>query len=167
MLATRRTFLTGSAATAVVAALGVGYGPLPAPEVGRALLSASEGALVAAIADAMFPTGGAFGVGASEIDIVASMDTLLGESLDPEVGVAVRWLLRALEAGTIASRGASFVALPLDDRRAVLATWADNVVLPRRLAHDLLRMAFGMAFYNSAAALRQIGWGTACRGGHA
>jgi hypothetical protein len=110
----------------------------------------------------MFPPGGPLGVGANDVDLPAEMDALLGDVLEAEVGLAFRWLIRTLDTGTLASRGARFVELPLAARQEVLANWSDNAVLPRRMAHDLLRMAFGMAFFNTTAAQDAVGWSPMC-----
>jgi hypothetical protein len=162
MYPTRRTVLISGAALAAMAGLAAVYGPLPAAEPGRRVLSEVDAALVRSIGEAMFPPGGPLGVSANDVDLPAAMDTLLGDALEAEVGLAFRWLIRTLDTGTLASRGARFTELSLEVRQEVLATWSDNAVLPRRMAHDLLRMAFGMAFFNTTAAQDAVGWSPMC-----
>jgi hypothetical protein len=165
MAVSRRTVILSGAALAALGGLAAVYGPLPPVEAGRRMLSEADAALVRAVGEAMFPRGGPLGVGAADVDLPAAMDTLLAESLEPDVGLAFRWLLRTLDTGTLASRGQRFVELPLEVRQQVLSTWSDNAVLPRRLAHDLLRMAFGMSFFNTPEALEAVGWSSLCAPG--
>jgi hypothetical protein len=161
----RRSVLVAAASLVAVGGLVAVYGPLPPVSVGRQALSDHDAELMRAIGQAMFPPAGPLGLSADDVDLVDSMDRLLGQTLEPEVGLAFRWLLRTLDAGTLVSRGERFTRLPLDVRQQVLATWSDNAVLPRRLAHDLLRMAFGMAFFNIPQAQAACGWSPLCWSG--
>lgn len=158
----RRAVLVAAAGLVAVGGLVAVYGPLPPVSEGRIVLSDADAELVRTVGQAMFPPGGPLGVSADEVDLPSAMDRLLGESLEPEVGLAFRWLMRTLDTGTLASRGERFARLPLEVRQEVLATWSDNAVLPRRLAHDLLRMAFGMAFFNTPEAQAACGWSPLC-----
>lgn len=120
--------------------------------------------MVSAVGEAFFPADSALGVSFLDVDLPLLVDTLLTEELDPVVQPVFRYLLRAIDAGTFASRGATFVSLSLEDRRAVLDTWSDNAVFPRRLAHDALKSVLGMAFFNAPAVTDRIGWSPTCHG---
>lgn len=120
-----------------------------------------------AVGEALFPPGNPLGVTGAEVDLATRVDDLLGDHLDGEVGMVFRYVLRLLENGTLASRGTSFSALPLEERVDVLATWEDTGVLPRRLAYDALRLVYGMAFMTSREVLAVVGWAPRCRGGSA
>ena len=61
-----------------------------------------------------------------------------------------------------ASRGSSFALLSLEDRRAVLETWSDNAIFPRRAAYDALKSVLGMAFFNAPEVTERIGWSSTC-----
>lgn len=162
MLFSRRALLFSGTAAAGLTAVGVPVSVLPAAAPGFQLLSEGEVALVAAIGEAFFPAGSALGVASTDVDLPLLVDTLMAEELDPVVQPVFRYLLRAVDAGTFASRGEAFASLPLEDRRAVLETWSDNAVFPRRLAHDALKSVLGMAFFNAPAVTDRIGWSPTC-----
>ena len=137
---------------------------LPASALGGRVLSAGERGLVLALGEALFPPGNPLGVSAADVDIAGLVDELIGDFLDPVAAPVFRYLLRGLDAGTFASRGAAFGALPLAARREMLDTWADNAVLPRRLAYDTFKTVVGMAFFNDARAKAAVGWTVECQG---
>ncbi len=162
MLHSRRTVLLSTAAVAGVAALGVPVAVLPAAAPGMQLLSGGEVVLVAALAEAFFPVGSPLGVSAADVDVPLRVDQLMAESLDPVVSDVFRYLLRAFDLGALASRGTLYAGLPLAERRAVLDTWADNAVLPRRLGYDTLKLVLGMAFFNAPEVTASVGWFPTC-----
>lgn len=166
MWVTRRRLLVSGAAAAAVAALGVPMVDLPGPGPGAFVLSEGEKGLVRAVGDAMFPPDNPVGICALDVDLGALVDDLVGDVLDPMVAPLFRYLLRALEVGTLASRGAPFSALSRDVRREVLTTWSDNAILPRRLAYDSFKTILGMAFFNAPEVRAAAGWeSTLCHGG--
>lgn len=158
MALSRRKLLVGAAAVAAVAALGIPAVELPPAAPGLLVLSEYERALVAALGEAFFPPDNALGIDAAAVGIADEVDRLVGDELDPIVAPVFRYLLRALDVGTTASRGAGFASLPLPERRAVLDTWADNAVLPRRLAFDTFKTVLGLAFFNVPAVKQAVGW---------
>lgn len=160
----RRTLLLGGASLAGLAAVGVPASVLPAAAPGFRILSESEGALVAAIGEALFPAGNPLGIAAADVDLPLLVDDLMAEELDPVVQPVFRYLLRGLEVGTVASRGSTFGGLSLEERRDVLENWSDNAVFPRRLAYDALKSVLGMAFFNAPAVTERIGWYPTCHG---
>lgn len=162
MLFSRRALLFSGTAAAGLTAVGVPVSVLPPASPGFLLLSPGEVALVSAIGEAFFPPGSALGVASADVDLPLLVDTLLAEELDPAVQPVFRYLLRAVDAGTFASRGASFASLPLEDRRMVLDNWADNAIFPRRVAYDALKSVIGMAFFNAPAVVERIGWSPSC-----
>ncbi|MDP2309497.1 MAG: gluconate 2-dehydrogenase subunit 3 family protein [Pseudomonadota bacterium] len=164
MLFSRRALLFSGTAAAGLTAVGVPVSVLPAAAPGFQLLSQGEVHMVSAVGEAFFPADSALGVSFLDVDLPLLVDTLLTEELDPVVQPVFRYLLRAIDAGTFASRGATFVSLSLEDRRAVLDTWSDNAVFPRRLAHDALKSVLGMAFFNAPAVTDRIGWSPTCHG---
>lgn len=162
MLFSRRALLYSGTAAAGLTAVGVPVSVLPSACPGFQLLSEGEVALVAAIGEAFFPSGSALAIGAADVGLPFLVDTLLAEELDPVVQPVFRYLLRAVDAGTVASRGSSFALLPLEDRRAVLDTWSDNAIFPRRVAYDALKSVLGMAFFNAPEVTERIGWSPTC-----
>ncbi|MDP2316148.1 MAG: gluconate 2-dehydrogenase subunit 3 family protein [Pseudomonadota bacterium] len=164
MLFSRRNLLLSGTAAAGLTAVGVPVSVLPDAAPGFQLLSGGEIELVTAIGEAFFPEGNVFGVSAADVDLPALVDALMAEELDPIVQPVFRYLLRVVDAGTLASRGAGFAALSLADRRAVLENWSDNAIFPRRLAYDALKSVLGMAFFNAAAVTDHVGWSPTCHG---
>jgi hypothetical protein len=162
MMFSRRSLLLSGTAAASLTALGVPISVLPGAAPGFRLLSAGEIALVVAIGGAFFPPGSSMGVSAADVDLPLLVDTLLAEELDPVVQPVFRYLLRAVEAGTLASRGATFTSLSLEEQRDVLSTWSDPGILPRRLAYDGLKSVLGMAFFNAPAVMDRLGWSPTC-----
>jgi hypothetical protein len=167
MLLSRRTLMLSGAAFAGVTAFGVPEAVLPPPSAGFQVLSDGEASLVEALGDAFFPPGNPLGVAAADVDLPLRIDTLLADELDPVVQPVFRYLLKAIDMGTLASRGAGYAALSLEDRRAVLDTWADNAILPRRLAFDALKTVVGMAFFNTPEVTATLGWFPRCHQGTA
>jgi hypothetical protein len=158
----RRALLASAiAATGALAAVA-GLGTLPEAGNGLRVLSSGEARTCAALAEAMFPPGSALGISGPDVDVPARVDMLCAEVFEAEVVQGFRWALRVLDDGTLPRRGGFFRDLPLEVRKEVLATWADNDVLPRRLLHDLLRMALGIAFFSAPEVRRSLGYRPAC-----
>ncbi len=158
----RRALLLSGSALAGLTAVGVPISVLPGAAPGFRLLSGGEIELVAAIGEAFFPPGSPLGISATDVDLPVLVDGLMAEELDPVVQPVFRYLLRAIDAGTLASRGASYASLSLEERRSVIETWSDNAIFPRRLAYDALKSVLGMAFFNAPAVTDRIGWMSTC-----
>ena len=158
----RRAMILSGAALATLVAGGVAVGTLPAPGPGLRVLSNDEAVWATAIAGALFPPGSPLGVAGMQVDVARRLDDLLADVWEGEAVLGVRWVLRALEYGTLPRRGGVFSSLSLPEQQDVLATWHDNEVLPRRLLHDLLRTAFGIAFFNAPEVRAAVGWRARC-----
>lgn len=161
VVVTRRRMVLGAAA---LAALGAGALAvhLPAAAEGWHVFSAGEQGLVTALGEALFPPGNPVGVSGADVELARRVDELLGVELDPEMTPIFRYVARAVDELTFLSRGASFAALPLADRVDVLRHWDDPDMLPRRAMYDLLRLIFGMAFFNLPEVHAAIGWRARC-----
>jgi hypothetical protein len=162
-LVSRRTLirLGLSFAGAMVAGISL---RLDAAAAGALVLSAEEQRIVTALGEVMFPEG-FFGVDAHGAHLVDRVDQLLFEWMPDPHRTAFRYVLRALEWGTFASRGARFTDLPLAERGEVLEVWADPSILPRRVSSDGVRLVLGMAFFSHPTVLGDIGWRRGCGGG--
>lgn len=165
LMLSRRTLLAGGGALAALAGVTVPAVVLPSAAPGRFLFGEAELVLIQAVGEALFPPGNPLGVAGEQVDLATRVDELLGDALDAEVGTVFRYVLRALENGTIASRGMAFSTLRLDDRIDVLNHWEDTGVLPRRMAYDALRLVYGMAFMTTPEVLAVVGWSARCQGG--
>lgn len=167
MWLTRRILLITAAATGALAAAGFELVQLPPVAPGSWALSEGELESVTALGEAMFPPGNPLGVSGPDVGIAHRVDHLIGQDLDPEIRDLFRYLLKALDEGTLLSRGQRFGALSLEDRRSVLAHWEDNDLLPRRALYDGLRLVMGMAFFNTSEVNAAIGWKASCHLGSA
>jgi hypothetical protein len=135
---------------------------LPAPAPGRRLLSSAEIALTQAIADALFPPGSPLPFAAADHDVAGELDRVLAEDLDPEMRLVFRYLARALDLGTLASRGAHFANLDRATRIEVLATWSDAGNPPRRMAYEGIKLVISIAALSMDAAAEATGWVGGC-----
>ncbi|MCB9674635.1 MAG: gluconate 2-dehydrogenase subunit 3 family protein [Alphaproteobacteria bacterium] len=161
LLITRRRVLAGLGVAAGAAGIG-GYSlTFGAPAPGATVLSSNELAVVRAIAEVWFPAG-IFPVDGIEADVAGEVDASVADLLDPVRLAGFRYVLRALEWGTFASRGARFTALDAATRLEVLRTWGDPSVLPRRVATDSLKALLGIAYFSHPAVLAAIGWKPGC-----
>lgn len=128
--ATRRVFLARSLQTLGLLAVGPACSPspeLPAAPPDLRLFEPGQGQVLAAVAEAFVPRGGAFPAGASDVGLVARIDAFLAEA-DPEVAEGLRGGLLLLEwaAPLAAGRFGRFSRLDAEGRAAVIAA------LPRR-----------------------------------
>lgn len=135
---------------------------LDVPAPGAFVLSVEELAVVRALAEVMFP-GAPLPKDGVQAEVAEGVDRLLFEYLGDPHSSALRYVLRAVEWGTLASRGARFSALSADVRAQVLDRWADPTVLPRRVALDGLKLLMGMAYFRDPDVLDAIGWRVGCR----
>ena len=89
---------------------------------GMRVLSRREADIVEAIAAVLFPPG-VFAVHGGDGGTAPRMDTLLDEMLDTTSADGFRYLLRAIEIGTLVARGVPFTRLPVDEAREVIDIW--------------------------------------------
>jgi hypothetical protein len=164
-IVSRRQWLQAGLAFAAAIAFGAGL-RLDAPATGALVLSAEEIDVVRALAAVMFP-GDPFPVDGLQAGVAEEVDRIVGDLLVEPAASGFRYVLRAVEWGTLASRGARFSQLPADDRRDVLDAWADPTVLPRRVAWDSIRLVLGMAYFRHPQVLDRIGWRSSCAAGTA
>lgn len=161
MWSRRRVVLAGVGGLAA-AALGVGvWAPLRGPAPGRACLSREEEAVVRAAGAALFPAG-SLPVDGGDERVVAEVDRVLADCLAPGPRAGLRYLLRALQVGTLASRGVLFSQASGEVALAVLREWSDPSVVPRRVAYDSLRAVLAMAYFGLPESRRAIGWAPGC-----
>jgi len=161
----RRQLLLGGAG---IAAGGVAAGAfglsLGSPATGFRVLSRAEVAVVRAAALTLFP-GAPFPVDGLQAEVAEGVDAILSDVLAPLHAAGFRYVLRTLEWGTMASRGARFSRLPTADRQVVLDTWAEPKVFTRRVAGDSLRVVLGMAYFDHPAVLDHMEWNGGCSQG--
>jgi len=162
-LVSRRKFMIASLATgAILATAGFAVRLAPAAP-GAWVLSTHEIGICDAIAEVLFP-GDPFPVNGREAQVGLRVDREVATLLPPTQLAAFRYLLRAVELGTEASRGVRFTRLSAADRLDVLDTWADPRVLPRRVSFDVLKVFLGMAYFRHPAVIETIGWRAECGG---
>lgn len=121
------------------------------------VLTARECAVVAAIAEALFPACGPIGVDGNAAGIVPYVDTLLCR-LPILQRVQMRGLLLIFEVGTaITSRGELFSAAPVSERVARLQAWERADPYVQRAAFSALRWIFTLAYLDDPEVQHRIG----------
>lgn len=161
-LVSRRRLLRAGLAVGAATAFGAGL-RLDGAAIDARILSAEEMAIVRAVAEAMFP-GWPMPLDGVAAGVAEEVDRLVGDVMVEPHASGFRYVLRALEWGTLASRGVRFSQLTVEERTEVLDAWADPVMLPRRVAHDSLKLILGMAYFSHPAVLEHIGWRATCGG---
>jgi hypothetical protein len=143
----RRIFLSRSLqALGAAAALPLAAQALSAPEVARPgaaalrVLTPGEYSVLTAVADTLIPRGGAFDLGASDVDLARRIDGYL-PGLHPDVVTGFRGALGFVEqqAPALAQKAGAFTALAEGDRDAVFAAMIAAAGLP---ASVLLALKF-------------------------
>lgn len=162
-LISRRALLRGGLAVAGAVAV-VGMVKLPPVASGYQLLSWREVTICGAIADALFPRG-VFPLSGRDAGVVEEVDRIVGEGFPALHAAGFRYLLRTLEWGTLASRGTAFSQLPVEEAREVLDVWRDPDLLPRRVAADVLRAVFAMAYFAHPDVQKAMDWRQLCAAG--
>jgi hypothetical protein len=162
LISRRKLILTGAAAGGVVAVGGVTVhlGP-PAP--GMRLLSVSEVELVEAVASVLFPAG-VFSVAGGDGQTAPEVDRLLTEVLPAEVVGPFRYVLRALQWGTVISRGTRFTQLDAPTAAEVVGVWASENPFPRRVAFTSVQAILGLAYFRRPEVVDAVGWRAGCLG---
>jgi hypothetical protein len=144
---------------ALVGRVFAGYRPAPA---GAQALSGRELALVDAVADALFPPGGAIPESGRDAGVSAYLDRLVAAS-QPRQRVLMRLLFFLFEHATLAfpapggPRGLRrFSSLDLPQREAVLEAWRTSGLFVRRLCFTSLRALCTLGYFASPAVLREL-----------
>ena len=161
-LVTRRSVLLTAAVLGAAGAFA-GIARLGPPAAGMRLLSAKEAEIIEAIAAILFPPG-AFSVHGGDGGTAPAVDALLTAGLAPAAAEGFRYLLKAIEYGSVISRGVRFTRLPPDIAREVIDIWSSEDPAPRRLAGDSFKLVIGMAFLRRPEVIADIGWKTGCQG---
>jgi hypothetical protein len=159
---TRRALLGRSLAALGVAAGLPGILPASAPAeaapAGLRVLEAGEWQVLAAVADTVIPRGGAFPLGAADLDLAARIDAFLAAQAG-ELAGGVRGALLLLEYGAplLAGRWARFSKLPAADRAEVFAALPGSFGLARRVYAGLRGLCL-FAFYAQPESWPAVGY---------
>jgi hypothetical protein len=142
-----------------LARIFAGYPPSATP--GRALRR-RERALVAAVADALFPPGGAIPDSGREADVAGYLDGLVAAT-HPRQRALMRSLFFLFEHATLffpapgLPRGLRrFSSLDGAQREAVLEAWRTSRFFPRRLVFTSLRALCTLGYFASPGVLRAL-----------
>ncbi|HJN72817.1 MAG TPA: hypothetical protein QGF58_02685 [Myxococcota bacterium] len=144
MRITRRHVLAAGAAVAAASAVGVGGLGLrwwdQPPEAPYARLSAEEGLVVSALAEALYPPGGEPALSGAEAQLDRFIDEVLTHM--PEFQAkGIRLLVHALEA-----LGGGFSEKPLAARRALVHEWMVHPIAEVRSVIQSLVLLLGMGY---------------------
>jgi hypothetical protein len=159
---TRRALLArslvalGSAAT--LPAIAGACAPSRVPPAGLRVLALGEWQVLAALADTVVPRGGAFALGAADVDLAARIDALLAAQ-PRELAAGARGALLFLEYGAplLGGRLARFSRLGDADREAVFAALPASFGLARRVYAGLRGLCL-FAFYALPESWPAIGY---------
>jgi len=161
-LISRRAVLWGGVLTGATLAAGRLVW-LSAPTLGMRVLSSREVDVVEALARVLFPPG-QFSVAGGDGGTAPMVDVLLADYFPTRAVVGFRYLLKAVELGTVMSRGVSFSHLSSDEAAEVIDMWTKPQPVARRLASDGFKAMLGMAFFRRPEVLADIGWRLDCMG---
>lgn len=134
----------------------------PAPPRRFAALSSHEAALLAAAADATFPSGGDIPLSGTEAGILEYLDGYLA-SLPKRNRTLVRLLLFLFEHVTLVFRAPGldgfrrFSALRPEQQHALLVSWGASPSRARRVVFTSLRTLLTMGYLSSPEVLRCMG----------
>ncbi len=159
MVSRRSLLLTGVALAAIGGGVGLSVRGAPAP--GLSILTPTEVEITEAIARVLFPPG-IFPVAGGDGGTAPMVDHILSEIVDPKATEPFCYLLRAIQIGTLFSRGRSFSSLDPEEAASVLEIWASDEPFPRRLASDSFKIVLGMAFFHRPEVVAAIGWRSGC-----
>ncbi len=159
----RRRFLRLSLAAGGFLLMGGAAGLLAlrgrAPRVaGLRALTPQQYRTLSQLARALFPEGGAFPVGASDVDLARAFDAFLADEPDWNRKDLERALF-LLEFGPVIFelRFRTFSRLSPEERLAHFERWAEGGLLRRRVA-TAFRKFLSMVFYDTPAVWPHIGY---------
>lgn len=154
----RRVLLRRGGAVAVVGAAGVistttllGQArryPEARPACELLYLSKREFAILAALADTVFPPGNPLGHTGTEARVPEYIDRMLA-ALEPEKAADLKKMLLLFEHGTLAFglRFRRFSSLPAKARARYLHHWESSAIYTRRAAVTAIKTLLGMAYF--------------------
>lgn len=122
-------------------------------------LTVTEARIVAALADTMFPEGGAYPAGATTAGVVEWVDGYLGQ-LPPQQRMATRSMFVMFEAEfAVFNPGSSnrFSTATAEERAERLAAWEDSETYGRRAAFQALKATMLLAYLGHPEVKRQLG----------
>lgn len=143
-------------ATILFRGVFLGY---PKPILPRgSLLSAKEQAIVAAVADALFPAGGPIPVSGTEAGLVAYMDTHM-RRVPRSIRALLRLLLAFIEHGPwlFGPRRVRFTRLRSEERAPALKDMEKSSLYLRRVSFFSIRTLLSMGYLANPAVVKSIG----------
>jgi hypothetical protein len=160
----RRRFLKYGLGTASVLLMG-GAGSLlalrgSAPDPGGLrCLTTHEYRTLARLAEALYPRGGAFELGAADLDLARDVDAFLADAAHWDRHDVKRALV-LLEFGPVVfdHRLVTFSHLSEDERRAHFESWMTGASDARRQAATAFRAILALRFYDRPQAWAAIGY---------
>lgn len=161
---TRRVFLSrslrslGALATIPFLAPGCSKAQVPPVPADLHVFTSGEYLIVAAIADTVVPRGGAFPIGAEDVDLASRIDAFL-VTQDPDVVKGLRGALMILEygGGILAGRPGRFSRMGAEGRAAVFAALPHRFALARQTYTGLKQLCLFL-FYSADEAWPAIGY---------
>jgi len=160
----RRRFLKYGLGTASLLLMGGGgsllalRGSAPDPG-GLRCLTTHEYRTLARLAEVLYPRGGAFELGAADVDLARDVDVFLADAADWDRRDLKRALV-LLEFGPVVfdRRLVTFSHLSEDERRAHFESWMTGTNALRRQAAMAFRSILALRFYDRPQAWAAIGY---------
>jgi hypothetical protein len=143
--------------SALLLVRGIFLGYPRATLAGATNLSKKEQAIVAAVADAMFPKGGAIPLSGTEAGLVAYLDRYIGRMPNPSRTLS-RLLLQFIEHGPwlFGPRRARFTRMSQAERLAALDDMRTSSIYFRRIAFLSMRTMLTMGYLANADVARSM-----------
>ena len=149
----------GLVGTGAVITFGHGQrSPDPEPACPLKELERREYAIVAALADALFPPGNPIGLSGTEARVPEYVDRWM-HGLQPDRATDFRGMLLVFEHGTLAFglRVRRFTELPQAARERYLHRWETARVYSRRMLSTALKTSLGVGYFAYPGVQKRLG----------
>ena len=120
--------------------------------------------ILSTITDRLSPRGGAFALGALDMDVAESVDRLMG-NLDRTMQTGLKMLLFLIEYSTFifTRKFKRFTRLSPEDQDSYLKGWQNSRFYLRRLSFFVLKMLCLLIFYSDERIEKDVGYEPVCR----
>lgn len=125
-------------------------------------LTDKEYKIVRALSDALIPRGGAFPLGAEDLNAAEKVDEFLGY-LRPDIRMEIKVMMKILNYSPLFSlKLRTFTRMSLDERIAYIQAWEESRFYSRRAILLALKALVCMAFYADPKVEEILGYSVGC-----
>lgn len=120
--------------------------------------------ILSTITDRLSPRGGAFALGALDMDVAESVDRLMS-NLDRTIQMGLKMLLLLIEYSTFifTRKFKRFTRLSPEDQDRYLKGWENSRFYLRRLPFFVLKMLCLLIFYSDERVEKDVGYEPVCQ----